>query len=275
MKASSKWPILALLVGVVLYASAVANLSAQRQRFSTDYVPDVVLPAGVQLTLAAGDRYLAANLNVFRILISSLNKPSPETAGALASLHKQAAQFNPGHEDNYYLATATLPWWGQLDAAQAVLQQAADARPADVYPLFFLGFNYQYFEGKFFEAARALERAAERADLDNRPALLAIAAKWQEKHSDLALNIRLLRGMKQRSRDPGLRRLLEFRAVRLEGLQALRNAQRAFEQKTGQKLSSLEQLRDLRLIKRLPVDPLAGGYRLNGKGEVELLPPKI
>ena len=42
--------------------------------------------------------------------------------------------LNPAHEDNYYVATATLPWNGQVDAAQMILRRATLARQKDSQP---------------------------------------------------------------------------------------------------------------------------------------------
>ncbi len=63
------------------------------------------------------------------------------------------------------------------------------------------------------------------------------------------------------ARDPKLRGMLDKRVVRLQGLVALREAQRRFELEHGL-LHNLEQLVDYGLLPALPDDPLRLGYEL-------------
>lgn len=262
-----------ILIGLgVLYAFQVSWLIAHRQPESNDYHPEVVLPAAIQQVLMTGDQYLAANFNTYRTLIASTKKPGEQELIALTELHLQASHFNPGHEDNYYVASAMLPWRGKVEPAQTILRAAADARPHDFYPLFFWGFNAQYFLHDYLPAAAALREAAERAEGGDRQGLTYMAARWQEKHEDLPMNIRIVRAMIDHSRDRALKDALRQRLVRLEGLHVLREAYVSYEHRYGKPPEKLLDLINGGVIRAIPDDPLKGGYIIDRQQRIRLLP---
>lgn len=230
---------------------------------------DIIPPLLVQLALAAGDRFLAANINTWRAtMVSSANLP-PATIKGLARLQTDASWFNPGQEDNYYTATAILPWEGEVQATQTILARAEKGRPNDLYPAFYFGFNQIHFLGDGRGAAQAAIRAAERADDEaSKDALRAIAARWSEKGEDLGVSIRLLRGMAENTKDYGLRHQLLNRAASLEGLKLLREAAQKFTDERGEKPKVLDDLVFFNYLAAIPSDPLRRGYRLeNGQPE--------
>jgi len=264
-----------VLIGIWgAYAFQVSWLIAHRQPESNDYHPEVVLPAAIQQVLMTGDQYLAANLNTYRILIASTKKPGEQELIALAQLHLQTSRFNPGHEDNYYVASAMLPWRGKVEPAQTILRSAADARPHDFFPLFFWGFNAQYFLHDYMAAADALREAAGRAGGGDRQGLAYMAARWQEKHEDLAMNIRIVQVMIDHSRDRALADALRQRLVRLQGLHALREAHVSYERRFGKPPVKLTDLVESGVIHAIPDDPLKGGYVIDRQQRVRLLPAR-
>lgn len=261
--------ILTVLVGagfLLLYSASLRMLDAQRQARVVDDRLHVALPGPVQLLLAGGDRFLAANINVFRSMMVGTRNVDQTTVAVQAQLQSDAAVFNPGHEDNYYIAAATLAWQGELPSAQMILQRATEARKFDVYPPFFLGFNKQYFEGDFIGAAHAVEVAAERVGEPNRSALLAMAARWHEKGKDTDLALNTLRAMANQAKDPGLKRYILGRASRLEGLLVLRNAVLRFKEVKKRPPESLNELVDAGVLPVLPADPTGLGYVLDANG---------
>lgn len=234
-----------LMLGMVIYTQGVASNNASRRQVNTDYVPDVVLPSTVQLLLSAGDPYLAANMNVFRVLIATTEKVPPATAAAIAKLQVQAAEFNPAHEDNYYLAAATLPWWGEVEAGNKVLVKATSARPHDPYPPFFLGFNYQYFLRSYRDGAAALTQAAERLEGDQRLSLLYMASRWLEKGEDLRGSLTIIQRMRDQAAPGPIKNSLAQRFVQLEDLIRMREirAKHPSEDYTLSKLAAMANAR--------------------------------
>jgi len=264
------WVLLVACIGFAVSHEVIWS----RPRVRVEQEMRVALPPTVQLVVAGGDRYLAANIAIFRAVTVGVFQLQPDTYRALAEVQVSAAVLNPRHEDNYYTAAAILPWNGQYDAAQDVLQRATDARKNDALPPFFHGFDRFQFKQDFSGAASDMMVAAQRSDPGNRAALNAIAAKWLERGEDPQFALRVVRSMAESSRNKDLKRLLEARVVRLEGLIALRDAATRYQDQHGHPPPTLDALVKDRLIKSIPVDPFGLGYQLDPRGKPMLTEKK-
>ena len=92
-------------VALAVYASHSIKALA---RAPIDQGISHVMPAPVSLLMAGGDRFLAADLTMFRVIISV--GEGPVHFKDRAALQMQIAIFNAFFEDNYYQASASLPW---------------------------------------------------------------------------------------------------------------------------------------------------------------------
>lgn len=233
---------------------------------------EVALPPELQVFLAMGDRYLAANIETFRALVLTVNERDRTTLQVLAEVQKGASTLNPAHEDNYYIAQAVLPWEGLVEPAQYIESRAMDARPWDFLPGFFYAFNRYYFERDAHGGAEILLRAAER--LDKKEGVIEMAALWQEKGEAPQLAINMIRAMQESSRNEKLKASLQARIDRLQGLIALREATAKFAERNGRAPASLNELLSAGVLERLPEDPLGMGYGLDANGQPVLLRPQ-
>lgn len=232
----------------------------------------VVIAAPVLLVLFGGDRFLAANLETMRLAATGVDWGQADT-GYLTRAQQEVAELNPCHEDNYYLANGLLTWGGADREGTEVLRRAMQCRFWDELPAFFYGFNQAFFNKDIAEASRALELAAQRAT-DNSAGFRKLAVMLQaESFSDETLALEYLVQQRDAARDPKLRAMLDKRAVRLQGLVELREAQRRFEARNGA-LASLDQLVGSGLLLALPDDPLGLGYELR-EGRIILKKMKI
>ena len=247
-----------------------ANLELRgHPRIDDEGLLRVRLPQLVQLAYSAGDPWLAANLNVFRGLMVDVSVREAETYRVQGQLQRDAAFFNPLHEDNYYLAAAILPWNGQVEAAQDVLLRASEARHRDMWPPFYYAFNAMYFEHDMTRAARWAELAATRSP-DAAPALRAMASAWYERGDDPRVAMEVLEKMFEDSRDENFRKLLSARYIRLRGLLALREAMADYRERHGEAPAQLDQLVGYGALKAVPEDPLRAGYVLDAESQVQL-----
>ncbi|MCB1942779.1 MAG: hypothetical protein KDI53_12195, partial [Candidatus Accumulibacter sp.] len=139
-----RFGVLMALLGGVVYATVQPSLYA-RPRPPVSPEMEVAMPRFVQVLMAAGDRYLAANLDVFRALVVSAARMAADNYRILSIVQSDAGWLNPAHEDNYYLAAAILPWAGEISATQYILRMATEARPFDSGPPFFYAFNEMHF----------------------------------------------------------------------------------------------------------------------------------
>lgn len=269
---SAKLVTLAAALAAVVsgYIYSTAHVKALLRPKAAERINVAISPT-VQIALAAGDPYLAANLAVFRATMVSVQDLDPADYPILAKVQDDASLLNPAQEDNYYIAQGVLPWVGEHRTAINILKRAAQARPDDFMPPYFLGFDYMYFEKKFDEAGRYYRLAADRVDGGNRDVLLNYAAKFMEKGEDPATAIQLIQGLIKSTRNQGLQQFLRARIVRLERLVILREAAAKYRQQFKRPPDDLNDLVESGVMEALPGDPLGAGYRLDEHGVPQII----
>lgn len=260
------WITYGVLILAVLFYVAMVKILDQVPRPNEKVLLSIAIPAPVQVVLAGGDRYLAANTAVFRALVIGTGQLDRETYQILGRVQSDAARLNPAHEDNYYISQAILPWNNEVAADVFVQQAAMDTRPWDPLPPFFLGFDQYYFLRDPVVGARSVQLAAERSPPGNREYLTATAARWYEKGDDPRVAIGMIEAMAKNTRDKELQRHLEARVERMQGLAQLRDVANAFALHNGRPPKTLEELVGPGLLATLPRDPLGQGYVLDTKG---------
>ncbi|UTW06718.1 hypothetical protein [Pseudomonas benzenivorans] len=265
-------PLVLALLGFGLFSAASQWRTQVAEQAAPVIEGRVVIAAPVLLVLFGGDRFLAANLETMRLAATGVDWGQADT-GYLVRAQREVAKLNACHEDNYYLANGLLTWGGADRQGTEVLRRAMACRFWDELPAFFYGFNQWFFNKDIAEASRALDLAAQRAT-GNAAGFRKLAVMLQaESFSDEKLALSYLIQQRDAASEPKLRDMLDKRVVRLQGLVALREAQRQFEAKHGV-LSALEQLVESGLLSTLPEDPLRLGYELRG-GQIILKKLKI
>jgi hypothetical protein len=232
----------------------------------------VVIPAPLLVLLNGGDRFLAADLETMRLSATGTDDRGVDT-GYLIRAQKEVSRLNPCHEDNYYLANGLLTWGGAVEEGNDVLRAAVECRFWDEFPPFFYGINLSFFQHNNKEAARILEIGAERSSQNAAPMRKLAVMLRAEQFADERLALNYLIQQRDSAADPKLQDMLDKRVIRLQGLIALREAQRRYEQEHGP-LTTLDQLVARHLIESLPTDPLRLGYELRD-GRIELKKLKI
>lgn len=261
-----RFPLL-LCLAIACYASANRILGTKAR---TAVAPELLvsLPMTAQVLFAAGDRYLAANLSGFRVLVADTQRMHAADFAVQARLQRDLSLLNPAHEDNYYIAAATLPWAGHLVDAQMILRRAADARPFDWQPLFYYGFHHYHFLKDPAAGARALQEAVPRAQVQQDAwALESLAAKWIERGYQTTAAAGLVAAMADNAPAGNFKKYLGVRAARLRDLARLQELATAFESRHGRPLHSIDELVSTGSLAALPRDPLGAGYRLDEAGK--------
>lgn len=267
----SHFGLLLALVGLSGFTMAVPALFA-RSRPPVSPEMEVAMPRIVQVLMAAGDRFLAANLATFRALVVSTETMTAENYRILGIVQSDAAWLNPAQEDNYYIAAAILPWAGEVAATQYILRQATDARPFDSGPPFFYAFNELHFLKNPAEGARWLLIAARHSkDQMEQIQLQQTAALWVSKGEDKEFAIRLHRAMAKETRYKAFAQFLEKRAVRLENLLLIDRAIERYRELAGRPPSKLQQLVDEAILPAIPADPFGVSYTIGSKGKAQVV----
>lgn len=235
----------------------------------------VSLPLFVQVALAGGDRYAAANIGVFRALVASSQQQDDADLAVQAAIELDVSKLNPGHEDNYYLAAASLTGTPQHEAGQQILRRAIDGRPFDFIPPFFYGVHRMHYDRNPLEGAKWLQVAAARAKTESdRLGLERTAVRWIQKGQDPATAAAVLEAMAKQARTYALKQYITKRAEQARGLADLAAASNRYEEKTGRRPGSLDDLVKASILPKLPEDPLAMGYELDAQGRPAIRQPK-
>ncbi|MCM8595887.1 hypothetical protein [Accumulibacter sp.] len=259
-------PVIAGVSSALLFALAQTQL-ARLPRDAAGPELLISLPRFAQVLLAGGDRYLAANLAGFRVLVADTGRMQAADYAVQAKLQRDIAWFNPLHEDNYYVGAAILPWNGQVDAAQYVLGRAAEARSFDWYPLFQLGFLHYHFRRDPATGAGFLLEAVPRAEtVQDQWSLQNLAATWIERGYQTASAAGMVEAMAAGSPSGNFRRYLQVRAQRLRALDRLQKAAAAYRERFGRNPASLDDLLREGLVREIPRDPLGLGYGVDATG---------
>ena len=263
---------LSLTLGLAGAVSVLAYGYAQQRLSGIAHDPAapellISLPRFAQVLMAGGDRYLAANLAGFRVLVADTGRMAAADYAVQARLQRDIAWFNPLHEDNSYIAAAILPWNGQLDAAQYVLRRAAQARTFDWYPLFNYGFLFYHFHRDPATGAQLLLQAVPRAsDVQDQWALQNLAAIWIERGYETGSAAGMVVAMAAESPPGTFRNYLQVRADRLRDLDRLQSAATQYRERYGKGVDRLADLVAAGLLAELPEDPLGFGFGLDAVG---------
>lgn len=263
-----------LLLGVLFFS--LAN-SQRRHALSPEMELLVTTPVPIQVVGSFGDRYLAANIAVWRTLMTGSQKLSGISLKALAMIQEDASFLNPGHEDNYVMATALLPWEGYLDQTQTILQRAVETRKSDFYAPFFYGFNEIHFRNNGQKAYHYGRMAAQRAPGDaDREALTVIAASWLERGNDAALAQRVIGLLASEIKNPQLKELLAMRGRRQGIIIDLQRTADGFAARNGRPPRNLDELVSSGFLESIPKDPLGTvQFSITSAGRVGFFPISV
>lgn len=225
----------------------------------------VKLPRFVQVIMAGGDRYLAANIGAVRALVSDTNRLDPQGYEILAQVQDDVSWLNPAHEDNYYISTAILPWNGHVDVSQTILKRAAEARPFDFWPAFYYAFGLYHFKKDAVQAVEWLRLGADRAKDEQDSLLLSdLASRWLRRGADRKTAISMLSAMATTTRSGGFAAYLRKHVKRLENLMVIENAGVEYTKSHG---AVPQRLETLFVGGEIPVDPFGMVYAIDANGK--------
>lgn len=266
------WRSLLAVLAYAVFAMATRNIVSQPVAMN-GMEGSVVLPPSLQTVLYFGDPFLAANIESARILATG-GELKGVSADYYHRLHPVIAQLNPCHEDNYYIANALLAWAGGVDSALHILKEATGCRFWDEVPPFFWGYNVYFFKRDANAGKELMFEAAKRSSANSAGFQKLGIMMEAESYPDVTAARNYLVLQRDQARDGKLREMLNLRIGRLDGLIALREAQRVFEARLGMPLENPQDLISSRIISQFPQDPMRLGYEF-GNGQFSLKELKI
>lgn len=251
--------LLAVIFAALFIVTGAMPGKSENKPVTPDISAQVVIAAPVQVLLFGGDRYLAADFEAIRAAALGIEGTHVRTNYRLRS-HNAVSELNPCHEDNYYQGNAILTWGGMEKQGNLLLKRATECRFWDELPPFFYGFNQYFFYRNIKEAQKYLEIAAKRSSKNSASLRKLVIMIAVEQIDDTQMAVNFLREQTEKTTDHKLRQLLEKRLQRLQGLLALRQAQKKYEARYGKPLKNPGMLLNSGILEQFPQDPLGLGY---------------
>lgn len=264
--------LLALATGV--YAFTLPRLNeVQQQRRLAQVAYQGEIPAAVVRALSFEFKGVTANYLMLQLMtfvgeiVGENRDLRPEEWQHLNRQLEKITDIDPRFWDPYLLAESMLAWQaGMVEEANTLLLKAAEHRPWDYRPYYFLGFNSFYFQKNSVQAAPYLRKAAQ---IPGAPYYLqGLAARFSLYGNDTLAAILFLDDMLQATNDPVTRPYLEKRLLALQLIYELEKKVQLFKQKTGKMPTSFAEMISLGLLDQIPADPYGGKFVIMDNGRV-------
>jgi hypothetical protein len=223
-----------------------------------------VMPGVVNVFMGLGDRYLAANLLVINSIVS-MGEGDIHFKDK-SQLQLQAVYLNGYNEDNYYQASASLPWNGFVDEGQQILRQARKVRYFDPWPAFYEGFSEFYFYKNYTRAAELSLIAADRSVGSNRRLFKDLAANWLTSGANYKLALTMVIELERNTKSVATKKRLNGRKQRLTNLIMLEELVSEYNRQLSRWPTSLSSLVEIGLLEKIPRDPWGWQYVLTENG---------
>jgi hypothetical protein len=185
-------------------------------------------------------------------------------------LHRQFERItalDPRFWDAYLLAESILAWdAGMYTEVNALLEKAAQARPEDYRPNYFIGFNYFFFLKNPKKAAQYLRKAA---GLPGAPEFLqGLASRMSIYGNETKLALVFLSDILKTTKNPATRKYLEKRLRTLEIIYGLEQKVAEFKRSKGSYPQRFDEIIEAGLLDDVPEDPYGGEFYLLENGRI-------
>lgn len=179
----------------------------------------------------------------------------------------QTTHLDPRFWDPYQFAEMMLAWQAKMfKETNELLLIAAEARPNDFRPHYFLGFNYFYFLKDTARASHHMRLAAKQPEA---PVYLkGLASRLSIYGNQTRLGIAFLKDLLATSSDPLITAYFQKRIDVLEILVFLEDKVKEFKNIFHVAPNNLSDLVENNIIKKIPTDPYGGEFTLLPNGRV-------
>jgi len=169
--------------------------------------------------------------------------------------------------DPYLFAETMLVWQaGMIEEGNQLLLKAAEHRPWDYQPYYFLGFNHFYFKKDAQRAAPYLRRAAR---IPGAPDYLqGLAARFSLYGNETAAGIIFLEDMLRQAANPTVSQYLAKRLQTLKIIYDLERKVAAFKIAHDRLPQSFQEMIVAGLLSEVPPDPYGGEFILLRNGRI-------
>jgi tetratricopeptide (TPR) repeat protein len=264
----------AFVLATAMYALAIPQLSKVQQlrRLEQISLPGEI-PAGVVRAFSFEFKGVVADYLMLQAMtfvgerLIENRDLSKEEWQHLHRLLTKITDIDQRFWDPYLLTETMLVWQaGMIEESNQLLLKAAEHRPWDYRPYYFLGFNHFYFQKNAEKAAPYLRKAAQ---IPGAPYYLqGLAARFSLYGNETATAVLFLDDMLRETTDPAIRLYLEKRLLALKIIHDLEKKVQAFKAATGSLPRTFAEIIDSGLLKEIPADPYGGEFVLLGNGRI-------
>lgn len=261
---------LALLLCVGLNAKIyeIRGKYVQERVSEVGQLPSSVLQAvTLEFKGAFSDYLFFKTLTFMGLKIAEKKGPSVDEWQLIHQMLQRVTDLDPRFWDPYVFAEMMLAWQARMfDEANALLEKAAEYRPHDYRPLYYIGFNHFYFHKNMKAAAPYLIEASKRPRAPRY--LKGLATRMSFYAGQTSVGIFFLENLIKETHDPQMVKYLGKRLTALKMLFYLEGKVQEFKTQHGQLPESLDELVTTGLIKQVPIDPYGGKFVVLKSGRV-------
>lgn len=175
--------------------------------------------------------------------------------------------LDPRFWDPYVFAETSLPWdAGMVKETNELLVKAAQARPNDYQPYFFLWYNYSHFLKDLATAGKYLEKSSRRP---NAPVYFAtLSARASFFANETEAGVIFLEEILKETTDPSRLAWIKKRQDALKTIAFLEKYVRKFEEQFSKRPKQLQELIDSKMLNKIPPDPYGGTFFITPEGRI-------
>lgn len=265
---------LILISAVVCSAWTTHALFTARQERTDQYISSFIyLPESLLKAMSLDFRGVASDYLMLKTMtyhgerLIKKRKISEKEWQSTYLAIDQITNLDPRFLDPYVFAETSFPWdAGMVHETNRLMLKAAEARPEDYRPYFFMWFNYSHFLHDLDKGSDYLQKAARSP---NAPGYLAtLAARQKLQVGKTEDGIIFIKEILRNTTDPSRREWLSQRLKALTTIQFIEQYIARFEKEYGRKPEALSELVEKKMLKALPPDPYGGTFYLTGEGTV-------
>lgn len=229
--------------------------------------PNMTKAMGLEFSSLLGDYIM---LQVLAYMGEKVLLDLPTTEAEWHVIHNALSTvitLDPMATDPFVLAATTLPYEsGMVKESNALLEIAAEHRPYDYKPNFFLWYNHHHFLKSPKAALVFLKESASKPNAP--PYLKPLVSRMQLYAGEIEASMVYTMDVISTVKNDGMRQYMMRRLEALKRIDFLEKNIRKFKEKYGHSPQHLQELVVTGIIDEIPADPYGGEFYINDQGRV-------
>jgi hypothetical protein len=262
------------VLATTAYALTIPGLGQMRQERRAEQVsyfvevpPQLAKIGSLEFKGVVADYLMLQAMTFMGERIGENRKLSPQEWQHLHRLLMKITIIDPAFWDPYVLAETMLVWQaGMIEETNELLLAAAQHRPWDYRPYYFLGFNSFYFKKDVVRGAEYLRKAARKPNCPDY--LRSLAARLSLYSNETAVGILFLEDLIQETSQEESRAYLGKRLAALRAIRILEKAVDEYAATLHKNPAIVADLLQHGFLDEIPAEPYGGEWVIMENGRV-------